>query len=93
MNYKSYSDRKLVQESTLVCAYLCYLMEEGYINSLDSLIDFSCELDREIERRNLSNEEINRLINIESWSPYEQIVIGTFLFPESDLFNIITGKC
>ena len=92
MKYKSFSNKKLLQENTLVCAYICYLMEEGYNGSLEPLLDISTMLEKEIQVRKISNKQIERFIQSEHWSPHEQVVIGTFIFPESDLFNIKIGQ-
>ena len=92
MIYKSYSNKRLIQENILLCAYLCYLMEEGYNGSLEPLMNISTILEKEIQNRKITNKQILSFIESEFWNPHEQVVIGTFLFPETDLFNFKTGQ-
>ena len=92
MIYKSYSNKRLIQENILLCAYLCYLMEEGYNGSLEPLMNISTILEKEIQNRKITNKQILSFIESEFWNPHEQVVIGTFLFSETDLFNFKTGQ-
>jgi len=92
MKYKSFSNKKLLRENTLVCAYICYLMVEGFHDSLEPLLDISTMLEEEIQIRKITNKQIQRFIESEYWNPHEQIVIGRLLFPETDLFNFKTGQ-
>ena len=92
MKYKLFSNKKLLRENTLVCAYICYLLEEGFHGSLEPLLDISIMLEKEIQIRKITNKQIERFIESEYWNPHEQVVIGTFLFPETDLFNFKTGQ-
>jgi len=92
MKCKLFSNKKLIRENTLVCAYICYLIEEGFHGSLEPLLDISIMLEKEIQIRKITNKQIERFIESEYWNPHEQVVIGTFLFPETDLFNFKTGQ-
>ena len=54
MKYKSFSNKKLLRENTLVCAYICYLMVEGFHDSLEPLLDISTMLEEEIQIRKVA---------------------------------------
>ena len=91
MTYKSYTNKMLLKENVLVCAYICFLMEVGYNGTLKPLLEKSSSLEKEIKIRKITDKQVLGYIDLEYWNHHEQIVIGTYLFPEIDFFNFKIG--
>ena len=58
----------------------------------EELCDIGMKLDNEIARRKISNTEIDEFMNNVSLSPEDQLMVATYIYPESDLFNVKTGQ-
>ena len=50
------------------------------------------KLDNEISRRKITNTEIDEFIKNVSLTPQDQLMVATYIDPESDLFNVKTGQ-
>ena len=48
--------------------------------------------DEEIRRRKITDADIEDCINKSNLNPEEQCMVGKYIYPDSDLFNIKTGQ-
>ena len=86
------SDKQLIENHTLFFAYFCHLMEQGQDSQLQELCDIGMKLNDEISRRKITNTEIDEFMKNVSLSPQDQLMVATYIYPESDLFNIKIGQ-
>ena len=87
------SNKKLIENHTLFFAYFCHLMEQGQDTLLHELCDIGMKLEDEINRRKITNTEIDECMKTVELSPQEQLMVATYIYPESDLFTVKTGQC
>jgi len=66
-------------------------MEQGQDSLLQELCDIGMKLEDEISRRKITNTEIDEFMKNVSLSPQDQMMVATYIYPESDLFTILTG--
>ena len=50
------------------------------------------KLDNEISRRKITNTEIDEYMKNVVLTPQDQLMVATYIYPESDLFNVIIGQ-
>ena len=86
------TDSELIKNHTVFFAYFCHLMEQGQDSLLQELCDIGMKLEEEISRRKITNTEIDEFMKNVSLSPQDQMMVATYIYPESDLFNIKTGQ-
>ena len=86
------SNKKLIENHTIFFAYFCHLMEQGQDSLLQELCDIGMKLEDEIGRRKITNTEIDEFMKNVSLSPQDQLMVATYIYPESDLFNIKIGQ-
>ena len=86
------TDSELIKNHTVFFAYFCHLMEQGQDSLLQELCDIGMKLEEEISRRKITNTEIDEFMKNVSLSPQDQMMVATYIYPESDLFNVITGQ-
>jgi hypothetical protein len=67
-------------------------MEQGQDSLLQELCDIGMKLEEEISRRKITNTEIDEFMKNVSLSPQDQMMVATYIYPESDLFNVIIGQ-
>jgi hypothetical protein len=67
-------------------------MEQGQDSLLQELCDIGMKLEDEISRRKITNTEIDEFMKNVSLSPQDQMMVATYIYPESDLFNVIIGQ-
>ena len=86
------TDSELIKNHTVFFAYFCHLMEQGQDSLLQELCDIGMKLDNEISRRKITNTEIDEFMKNVVLTPQDQLMVATYIYPESDLFNVITGQ-
>ena len=86
------TDSELIKNHTVFFAYFCHLMEQGQDSLLQELCDIGMKLEDEISRRKITNTEIDEFMKNVSLSPQDQMMVATYIYPESDLFNVKTGQ-
>ena len=86
------SDNKLIENHTLFFAYFCHLIEQDMADFPEELCEIGMKLDDEISRRKITNTEIDEFMKNVSLSPQDQLMVATYIYPESDLFNVKTGQ-
>tara|TARA_Y100000310_G_scaffold261093_1_gene270297 strand:- start:103 stop:369 length:267 start_codon:yes stop_codon:yes gene_type:complete len=86
------TDSELIKNHTVFFAYFCHLMEQGQDSLLQELCDIGMKLEEEISRRKITNTEIDEFMKNVSLSPQDQMMVATYIYPESDLFNVIIGQ-
>jgi len=86
------TDSELIKNHTVFFAYFCHLMEQGQDSLLQELCDIGMKLEDEISRRKITNTEIDEFMKNVSLSPQDQMMVATYIYPESDLFNVIIGQ-
>ena len=67
-------------------------MEQGQDSQLQELCDIGMKLNDEISRRKITNTEIDEFMKNVSLSPQDPLMVATYIYPESDLFNVKTGQ-
>ena len=86
------TDSELIKNHTVFFAYFCHLMEQGQDSLLQELCDIGMKLEEEISRRKITNTEIDEFMKNVSLSPQDQLMVATYIYPESDLFYIKIGQ-
>ena len=67
-------------------------MEQGQDSLLQELCDIGMKLEDEINRRKITNTEIDEYMKNVVLTPQDQLMVATYIYPESDLFNVKTGQ-
>ena len=83
---------ELIKNYTLFHAYFCHLIETDQADSAEELCEIGWKLDEEIRRRKITEVQIEECIKNAEFDPQDQLRISTYIYPESDLFNVITGQ-
>ena len=86
------SNEELIENHTIFFAYFCHLIENKMTDFPEELCDIGMKLDNEISRRKISITEIDEFMNNVSLSPQDQLMVATYIYPDSDLFNVKTGQ-
>ncbi len=73
-------NKDLVKEHSLIFAYICHFIDLGYDKDIFYLIDIGWDFEKEIERRKISEQQINKYIQIIKWNAAEKIMINKYLF-------------
>jgi hypothetical protein len=86
------SNEELIENHTLFFAYFCHLIEQNMTNFPEELCEIGMKFNDEISRRKITNTEIDEFMKNVSLSPQDQLMVATYIYPESDLFNIKIGQ-
>ena len=86
------TDSQLIKNHTIFFAYFCHLIEFYPIDLLEELCAIGWKLDEEIRRRKITDADIENCINKSNLNPEDQCMVGKYIYPDSDLFNIKTGQ-
>ena len=86
------TDTDLIKNHTIFHAYFCHLIETDQAESAEELCEIGWKLDEEIRRRKITEVQIEECIKNSEFDPQDQLMISTYIYPESDLFNVITGQ-
>ena len=87
----SISDKELIKTHTVFFAYFCHLIETDQANSAEELCEIGWKLDEEIRRRKITEVQIEECIKNVEFDPQDQLMVAAYIYPESDLFTILTG--
>ena len=85
------TDSQLIKNHTVFFAYFCHLMEQGQDSLLEELCAIGMKLEDEINRRKITNTEIDEYMKNVKLSPQDQLMVTAYIYPDSDLFTILTG--
>ena len=83
------SDKKLVENHTIFFAYFCHLIDQHLIDFPEEWCEIGAKLDDEILRRKISNADIFRFIKNANLDPQDQLMVSTYIYPESGFFKLI----
>ena len=86
------TNSQLIKNHTIFFAYFCHLIEFYPIDLLEELCAIGWKLDEEIRRRKITDADIENCINKSNLNPEDQCMVGKYIYPDSDLFNIKTGQ-
>ena len=86
------SDKELIKNHTIFHAYFCHLIETDQADSAEELCEIGWKLDEEIRRRKITEVQIEECIKNAEFDPQDQLMISTYIYPESDLFNVKTEQ-
>jgi len=86
------TDSELIKNHTIFHAYFCYLIETDQAESAEELCEIGWKLDEEIRRRKITEVQIKECIKNAEFDLQDQLMISTYIYPGSDLFNVITGQ-
>ncbi len=86
------SDKQLIKNYTIFFAYFSHLIESDLADSLEALCEIGWQLDEEIRCRKITEVQIEECINKANLNPEDQGMVGKYIYPDSDLFNIKTGQ-
>ncbi|MBT6936766.1 MAG: hypothetical protein HN982_04190 [Candidatus Marinimicrobia bacterium] len=86
------TNKDLIKNHTIFHAYFCHLIESDQADSAEELCEIGWKLDEEIRRRKITEVQIEECIKNSEFDPQDQLMISTYIYPESDLFNVITGQ-
>jgi len=87
----SISDKELIKTHTVFFAYFCHLIETNQADSAEELCEIGWKLDEEIRRRKITKVQIEECIKNIDFDPQDQLMVASYIYPESDLFTILTG--
>jgi len=88
----SLSDKELIKNSTLFHAYFCHLIATSQADSAEELCEISWQLVEEIKRRKISEFQVEECIKNAEFDPQDQIMVASYIYPDSDYYNTKIGK-
>ena len=68
-------------------------MEQDQDSLFQELFDIGMKLEEEINRRKITNTEIDECMKNVELSPQDHLMVAAYIYPESDLFTVKTGQC
>ena len=86
------SDKQLIENHTIFFAYFCHLIEQDQDSLFQELCDIGMKLEEEINRRKITNTEIDECMKNVELSPQDQLMVAAYIYPESDLFKLKVGQ-
>ena len=75
------TDSELIKNHTIFHAYFCYLIESDQADFAEYLCEISFKLDQEINRRNISELQVEECIKNTKFEPQDQLMISTYIYP------------
>ena len=85
----SISDKELIKTHTVFFAYFCHLIETDQADSAEELCEIGWKLDEELRRRKITEVQIEECIKNAEFDPQDQLMVSTYIYPDSDLFMTI----
>jgi len=82
------SDKNLIINHTIFFAYFCHLIELDQVDSSEELCEIGWQLEEEIQRRKISEVQIEECIKDTNFEPQDQLMVSTYLYPDSNEFNV-----
>ena len=86
------TNSELIESHTVFFAYFCHLMEQDQDSLFQELFDIGMKLEEEINRRKITNTEIDECMKNVELSPQDQLMVAAYIYPESDLFTAKIGQ-
>ena len=80
---------ELIKNHAIFHDFLCYLIETNQADSLDELCEISLKLDREVNRREIIQGEIDSYIKTAILNPNDRLMVNWFMF--QDIINPDVG--
>jgi len=82
------TNSELIKNYTLFHAYFCHIIESNQVEStLVDLCEISWQLEKEINRRNISENQIEECIKATNFDPQDQLMLCTYIYPDSKKLN------
>ena len=86
------TDTDLIKNHTIFHAYFCHLIESDQADSIEELCEISWQLNQEINRRKISEVQIEDCIKNAKLDPQDQLMVFRYIFPDLDLLNNIVAQ-
>ena len=86
------SDKELIKNSTLFHAYFCHLIESDQADSIEELCEISWQLNQEINRRKISEVQIEDCIKNAKLDPQDQLMVSQYIYSDLDVLNNKVGQ-
>jgi len=86
------TNSELIESHTVFFAYFCHLIEQDQDSLFQELCDIGMKLEEEINRRKITNTEIDECMKNVELSPQDQLMVAAYIYPESDLFKLKVGQ-
>ena len=74
-------NKELIKNHTIFHAYFCHLIESDQADFAEYLCEISFKLDQEINRRNISELQVEECIKNSKFEPQDQLMISTYIYP------------
>ena len=87
------SDKELIKKHIIFFAYFCHLIEQDLTDLPKELYEIGWKLEDEIRIRKISNAEIDDYMEDACLSPEDQLMVGTYIYPDSNIFSARIGQC
>ena len=87
------SDEQLIENYTVFFAYFCHLIENDLADYIEELCEIGMKLDDEISRRKITDTAIEEWMKNSQLAPQDQLMVATYIYPESDSFKLKIGQC
>ena len=81
------TDHELIYNHTVFHAYFCHLIDIGQVHCAKELCDISWQLEEEINRRSISDFQIEQFVKNTHLEPQDRILVHKYIF-----LNIIDPK-
>ena len=78
---------QLIRNHTIFFAYFCHLIEIKQTESAVDLCDIGFKLDEEINRRNITDFQIEEYMKNAHLDPQDRLMVNTYIFPDIDLLQ------
>ena len=78
------TNRQLIVNHTVFFAYFCHLIETDQADSAEELCEIGWKLNEEIRKRKISEFQIEKCIKNTEFEPQDQLMISTYIYPDSD---------
>ena len=76
------TDSELIKNHTIFFAYLCHLIKTDQVDSAEKLCDIGFKLDEEINKRKITEIQIEECINNSNLEPQDQLIVSKYIYPE-----------
>ena len=86
------TDSELIKNHTIFHAYFCHLIESDQADSGEKLCDIGFELDEEINKRNITDNQIKECIDNSKLDPQDQLMVSRYIYSDLDVLNNKIGQ-
>ena len=81
------TNSELIQNHTIFFAYFCHLIELKQADAAEELCEIAFKLDNELNKRNISDLQIEDYINNAKLEPEDQLMITQYIYPNLKALN------